>query len=186
MIGMDWYFSNKNTDSKSDIMESNDDRILSIIEQIPEKYKKMYFNKTYIYYEYEFGSRRDVIILDNVVFKIPKEDNKEEGRKSNITEMKFYKKYGKKKDLGKCYYCSENGDILIMKRYNEVFSDNSTKLAKYILKHYKNDPFMLSDFNISNWGCDENGKIVKIDYGEEDYMKYYDLNSIKWYANNNE
>lgn len=122
----------------------------------------------------KLGATRKVFIFNNIVIKTP---NMKEyrlfinGILSNLQEKEF-SKIGRK-DLAKVIFCDKLGLFLIMKKLNEVdVNINWIEFRNKLEEIYQNEDdnmkqFMLSDMKPSNWGYDENGMLVKIDYGNE-------------------
>lgn len=121
----------------------------------------MYINKQ--------GSTRIVFVFKNIVIKIPSFVEYKlflYGLLANIQECTFSKI--NRKDLGKIYFVSKFGFINIMKRYKVLGWDDWEYIKKEIEKTYEKDDmkdFMLSDLKPQNWGVDEYGRYIKIDFG---------------------
>ena len=115
------------------------------------------------------GSTRVVFVFKKIVIKIPSFVEYKlflYGLLANVQEYTFSKM--NRRDLGKVYFVSRFGLINIMKKYKVLDWNDWEYRKQEIVRIYEKDDmkeFMLSDLKPQNWGIDEYGEYVKIDFG---------------------
>lgn len=109
------------------------------------------------------GYNRIVIILPKIVIKLPNILNGSRafvhGLMHNLKESElYYESYGDPQ-LGRVYFCSPFGLMLVMKRYTNVLTETLSEAD------LQNLPISNPDRKIGNYAQDEQGRIIVLDYG---------------------
>jgi len=116
-------------------------------------------------------STRLVLIFDDYVLKIPLSLR---GHLQCINEQYLWNKYKETGLLGE--FISYKNGIVKMKKYKPAKEINFTEVTNVKLKISELNFIYCDLLNYRNWGIDDNGKHILIDYGiNEEIAKMYNF-----------
>jgi hypothetical protein len=115
------------------------------------------------------GYTRIVVLIGKYAIKFP---NPKDGQRSFVLGLWCnYNEYFQWKNshhpkLGKVLFCFPLGLFQVMLRYNQLSNDQLAQNTINVYKDYTDDlPLVFPDCKSDNFGIDNNGKMVLLDYG---------------------